>query len=453
MSHDFGAGLIDAHAAVRLAETWQTQKTSGNLYVVTSKANPSMSIPDGESSGISDTIHISSDLIIEHIEVALDMDHSWIGDLSVVLTSPHGSRSVLMDRPGMGDMNSYGSSQSDIDFTFSSTQHWGESGIGPWTLSISDTEMYDSGTFNHWTLRLYGDPISEDDTYIYTNEYASLAHEEGRNFLYDVDGTDVINGAALTSDLRIDLRPDSESIIADSSLFIDQDTVIEDVFGGDGNDTVFGNREDNDLFGGRGDDHLNGGDGNDALTGGSGNDFLNGWAGMDSLFGGKGDDVILGGMEDDLLWGDSGEQNLGGDHIGLVMEGNDILLGGYGDDRLFGNEGFDTLSGGYGNDLLYAGGGDDVLDGGHDNDILEGGAGNDIFLFYMGSGTDTLLDFIPGQDLIDLTPFGMDDVNDLFDSSHQEGDNLLIDLFPSSEDQLILADLTVDDLGPDDFLV
>jgi subtilisin-like proprotein convertase family protein len=453
MSHDFGAGLIDAHAAVRLAETWQIQNTSENLVVVTSKASPSLPIPDGESSGISDTIHISSDLIIDHVEVELDVDHSWIGDLSVVLTSPHGTRSVLMDRPGMGEVNGYGSNQSDVDFTFSSTQHWGESGIGTWTLSINDAEIYDSGTLNQWTLRLYGDQVSEDDTYIYTHEFASLGQDEGRNLLHDEDGTDVINAAAVTSDLHIDLRPGSENSIADTGLFIDQDTFIENVFGGDGDDTMIGNREDNDLSGGRGDDHLQGAAGNDALIGGEGNDILKGWAGMDSLYGGEGDDVIQGGMEDDLLWGDSGDDDLPEEHGAHVMEGNDILNGGYGDDRLFGNEGFDTMSGGYGNDLLYAGEGDDVLDGGHDNDILEGGAGNDLFLITMDSGMDIILDFSPGQDLIDLTAFGMDDVNDLFESSHQEGDDLLIDLFPLTDDQLILADLTIDDLGPADFLV
>ena len=34
VSHDFGFGLVDAHAAVRLAETWTTQHTAANESVI-----------------------------------------------------------------------------------------------------------------------------------------------------------------------------------------------------------------------------------------------------------------------------------------------------------------------------------------------------------------------------------------------------------------------------------
>ena len=34
VSHDFGFGLVDAHAAVRLAETWTTQRTADNELVI-----------------------------------------------------------------------------------------------------------------------------------------------------------------------------------------------------------------------------------------------------------------------------------------------------------------------------------------------------------------------------------------------------------------------------------
>lgn len=55
--------------------------------------------------------------------------------------------------------------------------------------------------------------------------------------------------------------------------------------------------------------------------------------------------------------------------------------------------------------------GANVLDGGAGDDILIGGAGTDVFVFAPGGGADTVNDFdadaTGGQDLIDLTAFGV----------------------------------------------
>lgn len=73
---------------------------------------------------------------------------------------------------------------------------------------------------------------------------------------------------------------------------------------------------------------------------------------------------------------------------------NDVINGGGGSDRLFGGNGKDTLNGGTGRD---------TLEGGTGNDLLTGGAGADDFVFGLGSGTDHITDFNPGEDHI-VTP-------------------------------------------------
>lgn len=94
------------------------------------------------------------------------------------------------------------------------------------------------------------------------------------------------------------------------------------------------------------------------------------------------------------------------------LAGDDIIIGNGGNDTLSGNRGNDTISGGVGNDLLFGGKGDDTLNGGEGNDtlvgglgadLLIGGAGGDVFVLGTGAGTDTILDFKQGEDLIGLT--------------------------------------------------
>lgn len=103
---------------------------------------------------------------------------------------------------------------------------------------------------------------------------------------------------------------------------------------------------------------------------------------------------IIGTSRGDTLTGDSQANELNG--AGGVDElnggtGNDRLLGGGGNDRLFGEGGRDVLQGGTGRDFL---------DGGRGNDSLRGNGGNDVFIFGDKSGTDKVMDFDDGNDIL-----------------------------------------------------
>ena len=282
-SHDFGFGLIDTLAAVRLAETWTKQSTAANESVVSATRAPNLALVDNGT--VTDTITIGSGIDIEHVEVVLDLGHTWIGDLIITLTSPDGTESVLVNRPGKTTSNPDGTSQDNIDFTLSSTHHWGEFGVGDWTLEIQDLVAQDTGTLFSWTLNLFGEALSNDDFYVYTDEFAGFTSDVGRQTLSDAVGTDVINAAAITTGSFIDLTAGSDSTLAGNTLTIETGTVIEDAFSGDGDDVLVGNAVANILSGGRGDDTLTGGGGNDTLDGGSGDDLY-------IVGASEGDDVI-----------------------------------------------------------------------------------------------------------------------------------------------------------------
>ena len=194
--------------------------------------------------------------------------------------------------------------------------------------------------------------------------------------VWDAGGNDTYDFSNYTVDLKIDLRPGKWSDLGSQYAPLDQagpvmatanlanpylyqgDTrsLIENAWGGSGNDSLIGNQADNVLRGYAGNDRLEGLEGNDVLDGGAGNDTLKGGAGADELLGGDGDDLLDGGA------------------------GNDTLKGGAGVDELLGGDG------------------DDVLDGGPGNDRLTGGDGADIFLFDPAqAGVDTITDFTRGD--------------------------------------------------------
>ena len=63
-----------------------------------------------------------------------------------------------------------------------------------------------------------------------------------------------------------------------------------------------------------------------------------------------------------------------------------------------------ALFGGSGNDTIDGGAGDDRLDGNAGDDTLTGGEGSDTFFQTLGeTGTDTITDFDPSQDTINLS--------------------------------------------------
>jgi Ca2+-binding RTX toxin-like protein len=117
-------------------------------------------------------------------------------------------------------------------------------------------------------------------------------------------------------------------------------------------------------------------------------------------------DPIIGDDTDNILKGTNHADTIGGlagDDLITGRNGNDSLDGGDGNDTLSGGNGKDLLAGGTGNDHLIGGNGKDALDGGIGDDLLEGGHGKDVFKFAAGFGHDTILDFRPGHEHIDLT--------------------------------------------------
>ena len=379
-SNDYGFGLVDALAAVRLAESWTLLGTSANEIKVSVSAAPNAAIPDNGS--VTFQLAIPQNILIDHVELTVDILHPNRGDLRITLTSPDGTTSIVMDRPLNGT-----DSGDNLLFRFGSNAFWGENSAGTWMVTITDASGNNVGTVRSLNLAAFGDGLTADDLYVYTNEFASLGSVTARATLTDSDGgIDTLNAAAVTSASTIDLRSGGVSSIAGKTLTIADGTVIENGYGGDGADQIIGNGSANTLCGARGDDTLEGGAGNDTIDGGSGYDVARfagnqsrytitaengGYRVTDSLSGGDGSDFLV--NVESVQFADGACSLTGGtpppsppppppssDINGTA--GNDTLEGGAADDRLFGNDGNDRLRGKAGADRLDGGNGVDVAD-------------------------------------------------------------------------------------------
>ena len=149
--HRFGFGLVDAAAAVSAAATWTLLPAEQMLPAVT--VPMLVTIPDANETGVQDTIFVTPanpGFVVEHVEVVLSVVHPWRGDLEVYLTSPAGVVSRVAARRANDSNDNYSA------WSFGSIRHWGESAAGPWTLRIADRGAADIGTWQNWTLRIYG---------------------------------------------------------------------------------------------------------------------------------------------------------------------------------------------------------------------------------------------------------------------------------------------------------
>jgi hypothetical protein len=107
-----------------------------------------VAIPDNDPAGVESTIAAagSPGLKIQTVQVFLDIEHSWRGDLSITLTPPGGQPAEVISF----DSND---SADDVSGRFDVTG-LGAGGVGDgvWTLRVEDRAGSDTGTLGRWSL-------------------------------------------------------------------------------------------------------------------------------------------------------------------------------------------------------------------------------------------------------------------------------------------------------------
>ena len=141
-----------------------------------------LDLPD-QVSGAQATVDVQGCATVTNVQVGLDVQHTWVGDLVMTLTSPDNTSVVIYDRP-LSDGAGLGCSGDDIlailddtapsavedecaaavptiNGTFSPNNplstFTGETGDGTWTLTIDDVFGGDAGILREWSI----DPCNE----------------------------------------------------------------------------------------------------------------------------------------------------------------------------------------------------------------------------------------------------------------------------------------------------
>ena len=131
----------------------------------TQTSEPATRIAD--RSTIQDAITVDRSGTATSVSVAVDISHTYRGDLVIVLIAPDGTSQTLHSRTG--------GSANDIDRTYA--PDFDGTGIaGDWTLRVSDRAGGDVGTLNGWTLTIghgtAGSPVTglagSGDAYLVT---------------------------------------------------------------------------------------------------------------------------------------------------------------------------------------------------------------------------------------------------------------------------------------------
>ncbi|XP_018419945.1 PREDICTED: proprotein convertase subtilisin/kexin type 4 [Nanorana parkeri] len=153
VSRHYGYGLLDAGQLVDLAQKWEMTRPQRRCEVNI------VNSPQKLSSGLTVNRYViacagspSYILSLEHVQAQISLGYTRRGDLEIFLTSPMGTRSVLVSRRPY-DMSSAGYRK----WTFMSTHSWDENPRGLWTLElVNKGNDWNNGFLNSFTLILYG---------------------------------------------------------------------------------------------------------------------------------------------------------------------------------------------------------------------------------------------------------------------------------------------------------
>jgi len=148
----FGHGRVDAAKAV--AEALKRQGGPAGQKAFKRVSSPNMNIPDNDFEGVRDSVTFSEAANLSSVKVAVDIAHTFIGDLRLTIIAPSGKFVVIHDRNGGGS--------NDIRQTFDLKSTPGLGSLagqfiqGEWTLLVQDLASRDVGRLNRWELEIEG---------------------------------------------------------------------------------------------------------------------------------------------------------------------------------------------------------------------------------------------------------------------------------------------------------
>ena len=148
----YGFGSVDAGMAVNMAQSYNGF-FGEFIKFSTATVDSGEEILDVSATPVEVYFDLFGEAItIEAVQLDLNITHSDIADLALVLNSPEGTRSVLLT-----PFNEY--DDFDLDNTLLTNAFYGEDVEGTWTLEVYDLREGGIGMLNRAQLHFYGEQL------------------------------------------------------------------------------------------------------------------------------------------------------------------------------------------------------------------------------------------------------------------------------------------------------
>ena len=104
-----------------------------------------MTIPDNNLDGVFSILRFDEDGTVDSVQVTVDIEHSYVGDLRIELI--HEQRSVVLH-------DKTGENADNLNLSLRFGDFSGMSVRGNWTLRVTDTSALDEGVLQGWALEV-----------------------------------------------------------------------------------------------------------------------------------------------------------------------------------------------------------------------------------------------------------------------------------------------------------
>uniref|UniRef100_A0A6Q2X6R8 Neuroendocrine convertase 2 n=1 Tax=Esox lucius TaxID=8010 RepID=A0A6Q2X6R8_ESOLU len=155
-NHLFGYGVLDAGGMVKMAKEWKT--VPERFHCVAGSLQEVHKIQSGERLILTistDSCQGKDNFVryLEHVQAVVTVNGSRRGDLIINMTSPMGTKSILLSRRPRDDDAKVGFDK----WPFMTTHTWGEDPRGTWILEVGfQGDKPQRGALKEWTLMLHG---------------------------------------------------------------------------------------------------------------------------------------------------------------------------------------------------------------------------------------------------------------------------------------------------------
>ncbi|MDA7518337.1 S8 family serine peptidase, partial [bacterium] len=255
-NHNYGAGLVDAAAAVQ--EAFRVNSTNEFLgeavehsrsafftsELVGTPEEPSGVIPDNTGGSLLASFDMTEgrdgnpfeNLRVEHVEFNATIVTPNRADLEVVLISPNGTQSILTE------VNTEHEEDSIFFWNFMTVRNWGEGSAGTWVVRITDRVTGNAAVLNNATLTINGSadadaPVSQIP--ILTSPRV-IEVDQGSSFVYNLEESGAEEIIVTDLPAGVEYNPVTQVISGtptDAGLYAIK-VILVDAEGNEGNFTI-----------------------------------------------------------------------------------------------------------------------------------------------------------------------------------------------------------------------